>query len=448
MNINEIEIPKNIESEKSVLNAMLKDSECLSEAIATISDDDFFVPLHKTIFISIQEAAKSHGNIDFKVLSSYMMDKKLLSGTGDIAKLAEIFIGTSTPKIFDGHRKILKDKSAMRKLIESAKKMIWNVIEGTESSVAVEEAENSIRSINDNQNNVSVRHISGVVGDLRERVEKARLRNGRPAGIPTGFTQLDSVISGLKEGELILIAARPGVGKTVLGLNFTSNMIFDKWNFESNCFMPPGYRVGFFSLEMPDTDLVSRLIAKKYAIPQKSMQRGTFDDETYKKFIAATEDIVSTNVFFADTTSLTSSKLQAEIRRLRRSNGADIVFVDYIQLIDADNTKMPRHLQVAQISRTLKRLALELRIPIVAMAQISREGVDEPQIHHLRESGSLEADADIVIILHRKSESSNFIYPTQIRIAKNRNGAVCPLQYELNGITQSFRELTREEQTK
>jgi replicative DNA helicase len=318
-----------------------------------------------------------------------------------------------------------------------------------EVDVLLARAEKNIASISDKRIGINIQHIKEIALEVGRQAEEAKLRGNRTLGVPSSYREIDRATGGFKGGELILVAARPGIGKTAFALNLCHNIAKERWSETLGYMVSGGYKVGFFSLEMINPQLVLRMVAKGSGLNSRLIQTGQLDEQGWVTLNDTVQKISDTQIWFADTIMLTITKLAAQARRMVKSYGVEIIFVDYIQLIQGDGRNENRVKELGDISRTLKALAMELGVPIIAMAQLKRMEADqEPELHHLRESGNLEQDADVVLLLHRtalEQDGIPFLFPTQINIAKQRNGP-SPLRvpFLFHAKNQTFEEYRSE----
>ena len=431
------EIPHSYEAEQAVLGSLLLDNELWSDLSEILREEDFYTGQHRLIFRSIEALlSKAEGKADILTLSQYLSDAGLLTDAGGRPYLAELLSkarGSSRAIAYAG---VIRDKSVARQLINVGAEM---------SKLAYGQGTRDIQSIVGSAEelflNVVERADTGsrgpvlakdvvneVLTTMQQRAEDyANHRLSDVTGISTGFVDLDRMTKGFHGGELIIIAARPAMGKSAFGMNIVQNIVLNEE------YRKKDTAALVFSLEMPARQIVTRLISSVSYVSQDKLERGAFEKDDYMKVIHAAKLINSVNLFIDDGNDLTPSELRARARKLAREHKLGIILIDYLQLMrgsgkDRDN----RALEIGEISRSMKILAKEMNIPVVALAQLNR-GVEgrtdkRPMNADLRESGAIEQDADVIMFIYReevyKKDDPNLKGKTEIIIGKQRNGPI------------------------
>ncbi|MDQ0872280.1 replicative DNA helicase [Paenibacillus sp. V4I3] len=413
--------PQNIEAEQAVLGAILIHGEALITAMERISSDDFYRGTHQRIFESIVELAEEQEPVDLITLTSRLQNKQQLEEIGGVTYLSELANAVPTAANIDYYAAIVEEKSMLRRLIRTATQIVSNGY-ANEDDVGsmLSEAEAKILEISQRRSSSGFVVIRDVLMEVFEKVEQLYSNKGGSTGIPSGFIDLDKMTSGFQRSDLVILAARPSVGKTAFALNVAQNV---------------GVRaketVAIFSLEMGAAQLVQRMICAEANVDANRMRTGYLEGDDWEKLTMAIGALSEANIYIDDSPSITVADIRAKCRRLQQEKGLGMILIDYLQLIAGRGKGDNRQQEVSEISRTLKQIARELNVPVIALSQLSR-GVEQrqdkrPMMSDLRESGSIEQDADIVAFLYRddyydkESEKKNII---EIIIAKQRNGPV------------------------
>jgi replicative DNA helicase len=415
--------PHNYEAEQSVLGAILLDPAALVTSSAILRSEDFYRPAHQKIYASMIELSEQNQPVDVITTGKWLKQKEQLEDVGGISYLHELVNAVPTTANTDYWANIVEEASLMRRLIRTATDIVSKGYSGNDQvSTILDEAERKILEVGQRRSTGSFVPIDEVLQDVFKRIEYLHHQKGGITGVPSGFHDLDRMTSGFQRSDLIIVAARPSVGKTAFALNIAQNV---------------GVRaretVAIFSLEMSATQLVQRIVCAEGNIDANKMRTGHMDGvEDWDKLSMAISTLSNAKIFIDDSATITTADIRAKCRRLKVEHGLGLVIIDYLQLIHGrgragDN----RQQEVSEISRTLKSIARELEVPVIALSQLSRSVEQRqdkrPMLSDLRESGSIEQDADIVAFLYRddyydqESEKKNRI---EIIIAKQRNGPV------------------------
>jgi replicative DNA helicase len=413
--------PHNDEAEVATLGALLLDSEALATVIRYLRPEDFYKTAHQRIYQSILTLFDRNAAIDLITLTEQLRESSLLEACGGAAYIARLTSAVPTSANVKYYAQIVQECSIRRNLARIASGIISNSHNESEDvRLIIEEAERQIFEITDRQHAGTFQAAREIVPRTIEAIEKLYHTKESYIGIPTGFTDLDQLTSGFQNSEFIVIGARPSVGKTALALNMAANIAIRS-----------KIPVGFFTLEMSAMALMQRMLASEARIRSNSLRSGFLKPSDFHKLTEAASKIYEAPLYIEDTPSLRLLDLRALARRMKHQFNVAIVFVDYITLITAENRDLARHEQIAEISRSLKALARELDIPVVALSQVRRESEGkQPSLADLRESGSIEQDADVVIFLHRerqgegRGDSEPRAIETEVIVAKQRNGPV------------------------
>ncbi|MBD3920313.1 replicative DNA helicase [Paenibacillus sp. PR3] len=414
--------PQNLEAEQAILGAVLLQGEALITAMERVKSDDFYSPAHQRIFEAMVELGEGGQPIDLVTLTAYLQDRQMLEEAGGVTYLARLANAVPTASNVEYYAQIVEEKSMLRRLIRTATNIVSSGYAAEDDvGLLLGEAEQKILEISNRRSSSGFISIRDVLMEVFERVEMLYSNKGGSSGIPSGFSDLDKMTSGFQRSDLIIVAARPSVGKTAFALNIAQNV---------------GVRaketVAIFSLEMSAAQLCQRMICAESNVDAGRMRTGFLEGDDWEKLTMAIGSLSEAEIYIDDTPGITVADIRAKCRRLKKERGLGMILIDYLQLIQGrGKAGENRQQEVSEISRTLKQIARELEVPVIALSQLSR-GVEQrqdkrPMMSDLRESGSIEQDADIVAFLYRddyydkESEKKNII---EIIIAKQRNGPV------------------------
>jgi len=414
--------PQNLEAEQAVLGAILLDSVAIITVMETLKAEDFYRQAHQYIFEAMIDLNGDNEPIDLITLTTRLQAKQQLAEIGGIQYLTELASAVPTAANVTYYAKIVEEKSMLRRLIRTATEIVTNgYAEADDVGSLLSEAELRILEIANRKSSTGFVSIKDVLMEVFEKVEKLYNDRGKTTGIPSGFPDLDKMTAGFQRSDLIIVAARPSVGKTAFSLNVAQNVA-----------VRAKETVAIFSLEMSAAQLVQRIICAEANVDAGRIRTGTLEGDDWEKLTMAIGTLSEAEIYIDDTPAITVADIRAKCRRLKKEKGLGMILIDYLQLIAGrGKAGENRQQEVSEISRTLKQIARELEVPVIALSQLSR-GVEQrqdkrPMMSDLRESGSIEQDADIVAFLYRddyydkESEKKNII---EIIIAKQRNGPV------------------------
>ena len=412
-------LPQSAEAERSVLGALLQDSRAVSLAMEMLREEDFYTPAHQAIYAAIQGLARQSTAVDLVTVDAELTRRGTLAGVGGSSYLVELLQYVPTTANVQDYISIVLEKSTLRQLIQACGVISRNCYsQQMELQDILNAAEKSIFDIVMRRTGgEQLIHIREVLYSTYTHIEELALNHGKIAGITTGFSRLDKMLTGMHGGELLLMGARPSMGKTSIALNIAAAAA------------RKGYGVAIFSLEMPREQIAIRLLCGEARVSMQSVRSGTLRDKDWVKLAQTVNPLANERIYIDDTAGLTPMQMRSRVRRIMLEKGLDLVVVDYLQLMGSDTKAENRQQEVSEISRRLKSIALELKIPILACAQLSRANtqrtVKRPVLSDLRDSGSIEQDADVVMFLHRDSyyePGSDATNTAEIIIAKQRNG--------------------------
>jgi len=426
------------EAEKAVLGCMMaQPAEVINDATVALLKEDFFVPAHQEIFAALREMYNSTQAIDVMTIHQWLIDRKLAEAVGSPGILAELLVGFATHLNVGSYIKIVKEKSLLRCLQTACSTIVQDIADMPDSvSSVLDRAESAIFHVTNlglTQSTVPARE---EIDKAIKLIENFQNRKGHLQGLPTGFHKLDELTAGWKSGEMIVLAARPGMGKTALALTFMRHALDQRYDEATDAWKKPGHAVGMFSLEMTNEQLMLRLLASYGSESLGKIRSGELDEHSMQKLRMVAGDMREWPLYLDDSSFLTINQLRGKARRMKDRYKIEMLVIDYLQLLRSESAqaKDNRQNEVAEISRGIKALAKELEIPIIILAQLNRrseEAKAEPALHNLRESGAIEQDADVVLMLHRqdpdKDEDGNErqigpVIPYNLIIAKQRNG--------------------------
>ena len=413
--------PQSIEAEESLLSGILIDNNTLIDVIDIISPEDFYRSAHQKIFSGIVELFSKNEPVDLVTLTNAIKERGHLEEIGGATYLATLVDTVPLAVNAKHYAKIVHDKASLRSLIEKANKIAKECFEdrGNVDEI-IDFAESSIFEVSKNKHKQSFYPINEIIDGNIETLEERQGNKALVTGVPTGFTRLDSLTSGLQESELIILAARPSMGKTALALNIARNAAVDA-----------NVAVAIFSLEMSKEQLSMRLLCSEARIDSSRLRGGFFSMEDWRKLTDAAGVLSDVSIFIDDTPDISAMEIRAKARRLKMEKNIGLVIIDYLQLMKGRISAERRDLEISEISRSLKALAKELGIPVMALSQLNRmleqRNDKQPRLSDLRESGALEQDADVVAFIYRdeiyNSDENNPKKGTaDILIRKNRNG--------------------------
>ena len=431
--------PHNDEAEVATIGALLLDPESLSTVLKYLRPDDFYKTAHQRIYDAILALFDRSEAIDLITLNEELKTKGLIKSCGGPAYISQLTSAVPTSANIEYYAKIVQALSMRRNLSRIASEINASSFDdSTDVRYIIEEAERQIFELTDKQHTGSYQVAREIVARTIEVIEKLFHNSGDYIGVPSGFSSLDSYTAGFQNSEFIVIGARPSVGKTALALTMAANMSVKKH-------IP----VGFFTLEMTSMALMQRLLSSEARLKSHALRSGILKPSDFHKLTEAAGKIYEAPLYIEDSPNLKLLDLRAQARRMRSQHKVSIIFIDYLTLIGSEHQDMPRHEQIAEISRSLKALARELNIPVVALSQVSRESEGKrPSLANIRESGSIEQDADVVIFLHREKQTDGDDIPQNIRteviIAKQRNGPVGTIELAFIPEYTKFEDMSKD----
>lgn len=421
--------PSDLETEEVVLGALLIEPNALATVIDILQPEVFYKEAHQRIFAAVLALYPIGEPIDVITVTNYLRKSGEIDFIGGPAYIAQLTDRVISAANIEYHARILIEKYIQRKLIEISNNIITEAYDATSDAFdTLNEAENALFQINEQNLRRSFRSMPSVLQVVREQIETAYKNQGEYTGVVSGFYQLDQLTGGLQPSDLIIIAARPGMGKTAFALSMARNMAVEF-----------GFPIAFFSLEMTAPQLVIRILSAQTQISSERIRKGELDDTEWMTLNEAMNKLSNVKLFLDDTPALSIFELRAKARRLKQAYDIQAIYIDYLQLMTAKIDKNSnREQEIASISRSLKALAKELNIPVIALSQLSRDvekrsGTKRPQLSDLRESGAIEQDADIVIGIYRPEYYMKEEQVDEDKLAAVKNKAEIILLKHRNG---------------
>jgi len=432
-NLADLAVPYNLEAEKAILGSMLLEKEAIEIALEVLSENDFYATAHKAIFRElIKIYDRNQSDVDILLLYESLKLEQSVEQLGGKTYLTTLVDTVITASNAEHYANIVKDKAVLRELIHAGRKMIGDAVEqAADVNEIVDSASQSIFNISDRKLKKGPVSVAELINPTVKSIEELSDRKEHIPGVPSGFADLDEITGGFKKSNLIIIAGRPGTGKTSLAMNIAENAA-----------ILHGKSVMVFSLEMSIDELMMRFICSEARVASDKIKNGYFSKGDWPKITTAAGKFKSTKIFMEDSSALNVLEMKARARRLIRKGGLDLVIIDYLQLMSGKTGRSEfRQLDVAEISRQLKIMSKDLDIPVIALSQLSRKPEERggvhgggqagrPRLSDLRESGAIEQDADLVLMLYNPNlyksedgiEAANPVSNTEIIIAKNRHG--------------------------
>ncbi|TCK99730.1 primary replicative DNA helicase [Natranaerovirga hydrolytica] len=434
-------LPHSIEAEQSVIGSMLLDQEAISVAMETVNGQDFYQKQLGLVFEAIVELYSNNKPVDLITLQDVLTQKGILEQIGGIKFLSELANAVPTSTNIKNYAKIVAEKSALRKLIRASEEIANDCYQNKDKlEVLLDEAEKKIFNLIQNRGSEEFSPIKSIILTTLEKIENAHKYQGQVTGISTGFNDLDYRTAGLQKSDLVLIAARPSMGKTAFALNVAQNAAIRN-----------NIPTAIFSLEMSKDQLVNRLLCSESMIDAQKVRTGNLEESDWEKIAEGSSVLAKSPIYIDDTPGISVSEMRAKCRKLKLEKGLGLILIDYLQLMSGSGRSESRQQEISEISRSLKALAREMDAPVVALSQLSRaceaRADHRPMLSDLRESGAIEQDADVVMFLYRDeyyhpdSEAKN---QAELIVAKQRNGPTGTVNLVWLGEYTKFVNMERE----
>jgi replicative DNA helicase len=415
--------PHNLDAERSVLGAMMLDDKAVAQAIESLETSSFYIPAHRSIYAAVRHLFENNQAADMVTVAAQLETQGALEKAGGATYLSDLVSSVPTTANIEYYAEIVQDKWLLRELIEAAHKVSVSCYRGEESAAElIEQAEQAVFRVSERRNRGDFEQMKDMMMNVIDHLQSLQNKEGNVTGLDTGFTKLNDLTSGFQPGELVIVAARPAMGKTAFVLNVAEHIATAQ-----------NRTVAIFSMEMTARQLVMRMLASHARVEGMRLRRGDLRKQDWMALVQAGTVLRKTDIFIDASPQLTPLEVRARCRRLRAENpNLALVIIDYIQLMDARGRNIDsRQQEIAYISRSLKAMAIELKLPVIAISQLNRESErgrekgTRPQLSQLRESGAIEQDADVVMLLYRPAYYSNdpkYVNRAELILAKQRNG--------------------------
>jgi replicative DNA helicase len=430
-------LPYNLEAEQSIIGSMLIDKTAISRVVEILKTEDFYRDSHKVIFNAIFELYQKDTPIDMITLLEHLRSSEKLEASGGITYISEISNSVPSTANLSSYIKIVDDKSVLRKLIRASTEIMENCYNKQDDVEAVMDlAEQKVFNIAERKSTSDFEPMNTVLERGFLEIERIFNNKGETTGVSSGFPELDGLTAGFQKGDMILIAARPSMGKTTFALNLAEYAALRE-----------GKSVAVFSLEMSKEQLSYKLLCSEANVDMSKLRSGNLEDKDWENIAKASGPLAAAKIFIDDTAGTSVMDMRSKCRKLKMEHGIDLILIDYLQLMSGSNTES-RQQEVSEISRSIKALAKEMECPVIALSQLSRapeqRADHRPMLSDLRESGSIEQDADIVMFLYRdeyydaETEDKNI---AELIIAKQRNGPIGTVKLAWIGQFSKFARL-------
>lgn len=429
--------PHDIEAERSVLGGMMLSKDALADVLEMLDAKDFYRPAHATIYTTILNLFGTGQPADAITVAAELQRQGLLEQVGGRAVLHDLVSAVPTAANASYYAQIVRDQAMLRRLVETGTRIaqLGYTTDGGDVTELLNLAQSEVYAMSESKSSNDYAQLRTIIPGLVEELEMNSARDGQLAGLATGFHDLDKVLLGLRPNQMIIVAARPGMGKTTLAMDFCRHIA-----------IKDNKPVAFFSLEMNRNELAMRMLAAESEVWLSKLIGGELEQRDWERISRTLERIAEAPLFVDDSPNLTMMEIRSKARRMRQQHGIEMIVIDYLQLLTSGGrSPESRQQEVSEFSRSIKLLAKELEIPIIAIAQLNREterrDSKKPQVSDLRESGSLEQDADVVILINRPKERDEMgaLPPAQIIVGKNRSGPTSDdIELEFQGSLTRF----------
>ena len=431
-------LPQSLEAEQSVIGAMIIDKSAIAKALEKLNEEDFYRDGHKVIFKAIREMFSKDMAVDLVTLLEYLKSTDMLEKAGGVTYISEVSSSVITTANLEAYIKIVEEKSTLRKLIKSATSIIEESYNKQDKVEAVLDlAQKKIFDLVEKQGSNDYEPLANVLERGFLEIERLFNNKGSITGVGSGIRDLDAKTSGFQKGDMVLIAARPSMGKTTFSLNIAEHAALRE-----------GKSVVIFSLEMSKEQLAYKLLCSEANVDMLKLRTGNLDDDDWERIARATGPLSKARIYIDDTAGLSVMEMRSKCRKIKMEHGIDMILIDYLQLMSGSSGSESRQQEVSEISRSIKALAKEMECPVIALSQLSRapeqRADHRPMLSDLRESGSIEQDADVVMFLYRdeyynkETEDKNI---GECIIAKQRNGPVGTVKMAWIGAHSKFANL-------
>ena len=434
-------LPQSVEAEEAILGAILENPAALGRVVESLKPDSFYKPAHKIIYEAMLNMFRKNEPIDIVTISEYLRNREELEAAGGRAYINELAINVITTTNIEYYAKIVQEKEIKRALINAGSEIVSMSYETDDTDNVLDNAQKLIFNIASQKDSSDLVAIQDLVVESYEQIEHRFNNKDELVGVTTGFYDLNALTSGLQKSDLIILAARPSMGKTAFALNLAQNVA-----------LKGKKAVAIFSLEMPKQQLTKRMLCSEAEVDTQRITSGNIQPKDWEKLVDAMTRLSDAKIYIDDTSGVTATDVKAKCRRLMmEEKELGLIIIDYLQLMEGGGNTNDRNQQISQISRALKGLARELDVPIIALSQLSR-GVEQrndkrPMLSDLRDSGAIEQDADIVMFIYRDEyynrDDVNNKGKAEVIIAKHRNGPVGTVELLFQSSITKFKNKTQ-----
>ncbi|MDR0432002.1 MAG: replicative DNA helicase [Bifidobacteriaceae bacterium] len=435
--------PQDLDAEMSVLGGMLMSKDAIAEVVEVLRPEDFYRPAHETLYGVVTDLYGAGQPVDAITVCAELTKRGQLERIGGVVYLHDLIAGVPTAANAGYYAAIVRDRAVLRRLVRAGTKVaeLGYATDGRNVDDIVNEAQAEVYAVSDRERSQDYQPMGGILSEYLEELDLAVSRGGAMMGVPTGFSGLDQLTGGLHPGQMVIVAARPAMGKSTLGLDFARSASIKS-----------SVTSVVFSLEMSKQEITQRLVAAESGVRLQKIRQGNLTDEDWDRIVSRMSSIQQAPMFIDDSPNMSLMEIRAKCRRLKQRHDLGLIVLDYMQLMSSGRRVESRQQEVSEFSRSLKLLAKELDVPVVAISQLNRgpEGRQDkkPMMSDLRESGSLEQDADVVILLHRPDQPGDRqpgeAHDANLIVAKHRNGPTANIDVLFLGHLAKFVEPARD----
>ncbi len=433
--------PQDLGAEQGVLGGMMLSKDAIADVVEKLRSNDFYRPAHELIYEAIIDLYGRGEPADFVTVADALREKGNLEKVGGAPYLADLIDAVPTAANAGFYAEIVAERATLRRLVEAGTRIVQLgfAADGGEVEAAVNEAQAQVYSVTDRTKSEDYVKLSEVIEPTMDFIEMLQSRGGQVNGVPTGFAEFDELTQGLHPGQMIIFAGRPAMGKTTLGMDVLRSAAIHN-----------GMASVIFSLEMDRQEIMMRIMAAEAQVPMSRLRDGTVDDQDWERLARATTRFMDAPMFIDDSANMTLMEIRAKCRRLKQKADLKLVVIDYLQLMSSGKRVESRQQEVSEFSRALKLLAKEIEVPVIAISQLNRGNEQrtdkKPMMSDLRESGSIEQDADLIVLIHREDyyeKESARAGEADLIVAKHRNGATKTIPVAFEGHYSRFKDMAQ-----
>lgn len=433
--------PQDLGAEQGVLGGMMLSKDAIADVVEKLRSNDFYRPAHELIYEAIIDLYGRGEPADFVTVADALREKGNLEQVGGAPYLADLIDAVPTAANAGFYAEIVAERATLRRLVEAGTRIVQLgfAADGGEVDAAVNEAQAQVYSVTDRTKSEDYVKLSEVIEPTMDFIEMLQSRGGQVNGVPTGFAEFDELTQGLHPGQMIIFAGRPAMGKTTLGMDVMRSAAIHN-----------GMASAIFSLEMDRQEIMMRIMAAEAQVPMSRLRDGTVDDQDWERLARATTRFMDAPLYIDDSANMTLMEIRAKCRRLKQKADLKLVVIDYLQLMSSGKRVESRQQEVSEFSRALKLLAKEIEVPVIAISQLNRGNEQrtdkKPMMSDLRESGSIEQDADLIVLIHREDyyeKESARAGEADLIVAKHRNGATKTIPVAFEGHYSRFKDMAQ-----